>query len=74
MDEVDIIIRQYYENSTGNSLESMLMSAHIDKRTIVDHFSDIVNRVPDAMRFALTPTVGYESIYQNQNNERKQHE
>ena len=60
-DRIDIAVRQYWEGTIElDELESLLLSA--PQTMLVEHFTDILNRVESAMNFALTPTFGYEEV------------
>lgn len=59
MDDIDIVIRKYYEGKLDDLYNSL---SQFPSSELADKLEDILNRVPEAMRFALTYTYGYEDV------------
>lgn len=60
-DSIDKLVRRWYEGRiTEEQLTEQLMG--IEKYKLVDHLTDLFKRVPEATRFALTATYGYEDV------------
>lgn len=60
MDDIDIVIRGYYEGRVDDLGEAL---SQFSSSELADKLDDILNRVPEAMRFALTSTYGYEDDF-----------
>lgn len=60
MNDIDIVIRKYYNGHIDDLREEL---SQFTSAELADKLDDILNRVPEAMRFALTSTYGYEDVF-----------
>mgnify|MGYP003288231816 CR=1 FL=1 len=59
MDDVDIVIRKYYEGKLDDLGDAL---SQFPSTELADKLDNLLNRVPEAMNFALTYTYGYEDV------------
>lgn len=59
MDDIDIAIRRYYEGRLDDLGDAL---SQFPSTELADKLDNLLNRVPEAMRFALTSTYGYEDV------------
>ena len=59
MTDIDIAVRKYYEGKLEDLGEEL---SKFPAEDLAEYIDNLLNRVSDAMRFALTATYGYEDV------------